>query len=296
MQIGLCEVLHACPRTTQNVSHQAPARLTAIFSVSLCTVRRTSAKLLPRVLQAPGARHVTAIGSAGPARWSDLHCNVTTQRAVSYNPATRQRQFDQIHRWTFQSRGLHELTSKRGRGAHLAHGGDDISTDTPISRLLQQATPVSEISCDDVLTDYDITHRELVETFGLQPRHLRAFTQQRSLTGIFPYEVCVCVYVFARLLVYLHAYMYTYLGQRLVFVSMCTCVRAHAGVFVFQLVYEFACVRVCVCVCVCVCVHMSVSLCRVRARSFARSANLSCLSLCFSISLSHTHTHIYCHI
>ena len=62
------------------------------------------------------------------------------------------------------------------------------STDTPIARLLQRATPVSEISFDDTLLDYDITHRELVELFGLQPRHLRVFTQQRSLTGIFPYD------------------------------------------------------------------------------------------------------------
>ena len=62
------------------------------------------------------------------------------------------------------------------------------STDTPIARLLQRATPVSEISFDDCVLDYDITHRELVELFGLQPRHLRVFTQQRSLTGIFPYD------------------------------------------------------------------------------------------------------------
>ena len=65
---------------------------------------------------------------------------------------------------------------------------DEVALDTPIARLLQQATPVCEIAADDGVLDYDITHRELVELFGLQPRHLRVFTQKRSLTGIFPYE------------------------------------------------------------------------------------------------------------
>ena len=65
---------------------------------------------------------------------------------------------------------------------------DAIGSDTPIARLLQKACPVSEISATDHLLHYDITHRELVELFGLQPRHLRVFTQQRSMTGIFPYD------------------------------------------------------------------------------------------------------------
>ena len=47
---------------------------------------------------------------------------------------------------------------------------------------------LQKIAADDGVLDYDITHRELVELFGLQPRHLRVFTQKRSLTGIFPYE------------------------------------------------------------------------------------------------------------
>ncbi|KAJ1475483.1 hypothetical protein T484DRAFT_1828168, partial [Baffinella frigidus] len=39
---------------------------------------------------------------------------------------------------------------------------------------------VREIILDDTMVEYDITHRELVELFGLQPRHLRA--------GIIPYD------------------------------------------------------------------------------------------------------------
>jgi hypothetical protein len=81
---------------------------------------------------------------------------------------------------------VHKLASNKT--TQQVPGADDLSADTSIDRLLQKATPVSEISFDDGVLDYDITHRELVELFGLLPRHLRVFTQQRSLTGIFPYE------------------------------------------------------------------------------------------------------------
>jgi len=102
--------------------------------------------------------------------------------------------------WAVQrGRAIHNIASKALiREAHHACASDGMDSsgvgvgasepDTPIARLLQKATPVSEISFEGSSLDYDITHRELVELFGLQPRHLRVFTQQRSLTGIFPYE------------------------------------------------------------------------------------------------------------
>lgn len=102
--------------------------------------------------------------------------------------------------WAVQrGRAIHNIASKALiREAHHARASDGMDSsgvgvgasepDTPIARLLQKATPVSEISFEGSSLDYDITHRELVELFGLQPRHLRVFTQQRSLTGIFPYE------------------------------------------------------------------------------------------------------------
>ena len=65
---------------------------------------------------------------------------------------------------------------------------DEAASSNAILAILKKATPVCEILFDDNVIFYDITHRELVELFGLQPRHLRVFTQKRALTGIIPYE------------------------------------------------------------------------------------------------------------
>jgi len=57
-----------------------------------------------------------------------------------------------------------------------------------MASLMQKATPVREIILDDTMVEYEISHRELVELFGLQPRHLRVFSQPRALAGIIPYD------------------------------------------------------------------------------------------------------------
>lgn len=43
-----------------------------------------------------------------------------------------------------------------------------------------------EIVIDGSCIEYHITYREVVEFFGLQPRHLRVFTQERALVGLLP--------------------------------------------------------------------------------------------------------------
>lgn len=55
------------------------------------------------------------------------------------------------------------------------------------SNLLRKASPVLEIAMDDTITEYEVSHREIVELFGLQPRHLRIFSHPHSHAGMISY-------------------------------------------------------------------------------------------------------------
>ena len=58
---------------------------------------------------------------------------------------------------------------------------------TGTSSLLRKATQVIEISMADVATEYEVSHREIVELFGLQPRHLRIFSHPNAHAGVISY-------------------------------------------------------------------------------------------------------------
>ena len=46
---------------------------------------------------------------------------------------------------------------------------------------------VIELAMDDTITEYEVSHREIVELFGLQPRHLRIFSHPHAHAGMISY-------------------------------------------------------------------------------------------------------------